>query len=164
MSQTINSQDRFLEYSILSDLQMNANQMYSSSRKESNIDCGTNCAWKWGSKKECQRKRDCACECGQYGALNPNIKNSCVQMCNSSKPLAVDDFLCQQIGGETLYNMYGLNMCGYSFEESAQYQSWQQQTDQKEEIEEKSRGTQNAIMAGLGVLVLVLVLKLLDII
>jgi len=85
-------------------------------------------------------------------------------MCNSSRRINVDDFLCEQIGGETLFNMYGLSMCGYTFEESAQYQSWEVQTEQKEKEEEKSRGTQNSIMIVLGLFILLLILRLLKII
>ena len=114
------------------------------------ISCGSNC---FLGRRGCKDIRACACKCGPLKALNPNLFDGCVDQCNSNnRPLDNQDYLCRFVGGEVLYNNYGLLNCGFTVRDSAQFQSWDIQSN----AYNKSQASSNWLVLGLIALLSIL--------
>jgi hypothetical protein len=77
--------------------------------------CGDrDCFW----NSDCQDKRSCVCDnCPDAFAADPTLYEACVVACNSdsrdNRPKSADDFMCNKVGGEVLWNRYHLTKCNY---------------------------------------------------
>ena len=92
------------------------------------IQCGSSC---FLGRKGCKSIRDCACRCGPLKSINPNLFDGCVDQCNSAfQPLNHQDYLCRYVGGDVLFNNFGILDCGYDLKRSAQYQAMNIQQSQ----------------------------------
>lgn len=115
------------------------------------IDCNSSC---FLARKGCKDIRKCACNCGPLKAINPNLFDACVDQCNTDdRPVSGNDFMCNFLGGEVLFNNYGLLQCGYELEDSAQYIAF---NDQVEAAQSANAGTQ-VIVKGLIVVFIFLI-------
>lgn len=122
------------------------------------ITCGSSC---FLGRSGCKAIRSCACNCGPLKAINPNLFDACVDQCNSDeRPNSADDFLCSFIGGETLYNNFGLIRCGYSPHESAQYQSYKEQMEDAAKANASSQLIGRVVIFSLLIVVVVGFLRL----
>ncbi len=64
-------------------------------------------------------------------SINPNLFESCKGYCQNEPTVQHEDYLCNVIGADVLFNNYGLLRCGYTPEESAQGQIYEQVTETK---------------------------------
>lgn len=117
------------------------------------IDCGSSCFLR---RKGCKDIRQCACDCAALKAININLYDACVTACNGSdRPEGEQDFLCNFVGGETLFNQYGLLQCGYTIGDSLQFQAYDiQQQDELQATSDEKKTTSYIIYALIGILAL----------
>lgn len=115
-------------------------------------DCGTMLCL----STRCKRAKKCACNvCGELKAINPNLYDSCVDACQQvPRPTAADQYLCEEVSPEILFNRYGIIKCGFDPYDTLEGQLF---TQQKEE-QEQSTAFQQRIILGLGAFLLLLVL------
>ena len=90
------------------------------------ITCGTNCRarnpFNGGGRAACNAKKACACNvCAPLEAINPNLALACYTACNSTNPPASTQEFYQQVGCDSLLNLYGILEC--DFKETVQGQS-----------------------------------------
>lgn len=116
------------------------------------INCDTSCFLK---KRSCKGIKQCACSCGSLQAINPNLFDACVKQCNSSdRPKDAQDFICRFIGGETMFNMYGVLACGMKLEDTTQYKTYDVQQENDKETEEGSRIITYIILAVFALIIM----------
>lgn len=97
--------------------------------------CGKNC---WGFDK-CKKRTKCDCDCGELKAINPNLYEACYNACaEPPRPIDADDFMENFLGGEIMFNNYGLLIDGYNPYDSAQYQAFDEQEERKAEANAES--------------------------
>lgn len=120
------------------------------------IDCGSSCFLR---RKGCREIKQCACDCGPLKAVNINLYDACVTACNgSTRPQDHEDFLCNFLGGEALFNQYGLLKCGYTIEDSLQFQAYDQQLQDEITATAGGKKTTNILIyVLLGILLLVII-------
>jgi hypothetical protein len=123
------------------------------------IECGTSCFLR---RKGCKDIRQCACTCGPLKSINPNLFDACVDQCNTgSFPTDVQDFKCNFVGADVLFNYYGLIDCGYTVQDSASWQMFEGWTDETKEANESSAKTTKVIVFTLALLIIMGFLSLL---
>lgn len=111
-------------------------------------DCGKNC---WGTSK-CKLRRDCACGCGPLKSINPNLFQGCYDACaEPPRPTDPDDYMINFVGGQVMYNNYGMIIGGYNPHESAQYIAYEEQEEKKAEANEGSKSLMLFIQIALGI-------------
>ena len=96
-------------------------------------DCSTDCGWRYflngGARARCRRSKDCSCKCGSLKAINPNLFDGCVDECQAEpRPIDAEDYKCNFVGAETLFSYYGIEACGFSMQDSSEYQAAQSQS------------------------------------
>ena len=99
-------------------------------------DLGTNCGLKHpfnkGKRTHCNKVKACISQtCNPLISINPNLFESCKGYCQNQPTVQHEDYLCNVIGADVLFNNYGLLRCGYTPEESAQGQIYEQVTETK---------------------------------
>lgn len=117
------------------------------------IDCGSSCFLR---RKGCKEIKQCACDCGPLKAVNINLYDACVTACNGSdRPAGATDFKCGFLGGEVLYNQYGLLDCGFQIQDSLQFQAYNIQLENEVKADGENKGISKIIIyALLGILAL----------
>lgn len=90
--------------------------------------CDTDCGWRYlfngGARARCRRSKDCSCKCESLKAVNPNLYDGCVGECQGEpRPRDADDYMCNFVGGESIYSYHGILACGFSPEDSAQHKA-----------------------------------------
>lgn len=91
-------------------------------------DCGTNCGWKHplnkGRRNNCKEISKCSCDCEKLDVISPQLGNACKGSCNSDKVHSDhQDFKCNVVGGQVLYDMYNVRSCGFDAKDSVSYQN-----------------------------------------
>lgn len=76
-----------------------------------------------GKRQKAQAIADCACGCGGAKSINPNLFDACVDLCQENPNLSQEEFLCEKVGGDVLFENFGIEKCGYTIKESPQVQS-----------------------------------------
>lgn len=83
------------------------------------VGCGTDCWWKHptsrSKRRKCNKIKDCVCRCESLKALNINLFEGCKGACQdeNNQPKNADDYKCNFIGPDVLFNQYQLVECGY---------------------------------------------------
>lgn len=79
----------------------------------------TNCAarhpFNKRKRRQCDAIRDCTQQYRGLEALNPLYYNAAIGACNSQTTVggSIDDFLCDQFGGDTIFTTSGLVKCEF---------------------------------------------------
>lgn len=95
----------------------------------SNTNCGLKHPFDAGRRNNCRAAQRCISGCGDLRALNFNLYDGCVEACQQSpRPKNSQQYKCETVGGEALFEYYGLQECGFSLEDSAQHVAFTQLT------------------------------------
>ena len=118
--------------------------------KNAEYKCDTNCGMKhlFSKKKRnrCKRIKACACDCKELGSIHPSLVEGCIGSCNSNEPpIDSEDFLCNQIGGEQVFDQFGVERCGFSFHDSTSFKI----VEFEQKAAEKSKLKSALIIGGL---------------
>jgi len=124
------------------------------------INCGTPCRLNHPFNKdrraECERKKSCACNMSELEVLNPILYDAALKECNSeSPPKDADDYLCNRIGGDVLFDLYGIVQCGFDPSESILFGL---EEDRAQKVQAAQTSQMNLVYLAGGLLVLVLLI------
>lgn len=123
------------------------------------IDCGSSCFLR---RKGCKDIKKCACDCGALKAININLYDACITQCNSdNRPQGAQDFKCGFVGGEALYNQYGLLDCGFQVKDSLQYQAYDIQLQDELATSADGKKTTTILIYGLLALLILAIINFL---
>lgn len=83
-----------------------------------NVKAKTNCRWRHPFNEEqrtlCDSIKDCINSYAALEGINPNFYNAAVGQCNAQNDFdGIDDFLCDQFGGDVIFNSSGIVRCDF---------------------------------------------------